>query len=104
VKVAIAGLAGALGGGDQRRGPLGVAKQSRIDHLLDPCHPRPLMGARFELLDLPQQRGDDLRLAELNRDLGGGQQAPGTHGPLAWRSENDRAEMRLAPTAPTSSS
>ena len=104
MQVAIAGLAGVFGGGDQRGGSRGVTEHSQVDHLLDPGRARLFERTRFETLGLAQQRGDDVGLAELEGQLGRGEQPPGTLRGLAelggapQRGERD-AERSAAPCA-----
>jgi hypothetical protein len=75
VKLRIACLFGALGGGNQRRRARDIAR-ARGDHLLDPNRPRAIERPGLELLDLAQERKHCLGLSELVGKLRSRQQAP----------------------------
>jgi hypothetical protein len=77
LQVAITGLAGTFGGGDQRCRSCGVVKRPRVDDFLDPGGASSLKRSRVELLDLAQHRHDNLALAELEGELGCDEEAPG---------------------------
>ena len=94
-------MARLLGGGDQRRGARRVAQRPRLDEFSDPGRASPLERTGIELLDLAQQRKDQIALAELEGERGRSQQPfrpwPGRaqlRGPLE-RGDCDR--QRAAP-------
>src|SRR5215207_6926417 len=77
-----------------------------MGHLVDPGGARPVERTRLKLFGLAKQRGDDVRLPQLEGDLGSGDQAPGAPGRIAelrgaaQRScgDTDRSAAARAPT------
>src|SRR3954466_2417839 len=83
VQVVVSRRSGTLGGIDERREAPDVAERSGERRLLDPDDAGPLELCERQLLDLAQQRLDDIRSSELDREPGGSEQAPAAASELA---------------------
>jgi len=98
LQVAITGLPGLLGGADQGQGTRRVAQRPRVDGFLDPGGARSLDRTGIELLHLAQERHHQVALAELEGELGRGEQPPGARpGRAQLRGPLPRGEITQTP-------